>query len=545
MSVVAKVAHALLRAVSRLFSTLWSRLAGVSEQGVAESGDAARSSACATSSPGPAAATLAVALTLLTGCLKVGPNYKNPPPLATPSAFKEQPPPNFKEAEAEGWKQSQPGDAYLKGKWWEVYNDPDLNALEEQVSISNQNVLQSEALYREAKAAVRVARAALYPTVGTTPAITVTSLGANAAGTTTAASAGGVTRTEFNLPFAASWEPDLWGNIRRGITAAASTAQATAGDLENAKLLYQSELAEDYFELRGSDSEAALLMTTDASYQEYLTLTRNRFNGGVASDLDVAQAETQLYGVEAQLIDLGVARAQYEHAIAILMGKAPADLTIPATVEMRLPPAVPVGVPSQLLERRPDVAAAERRVAAANEQIGIAMAAFYPNLTLNGSTGLQASSLLKWFTWPARVWSAGPTLSETLWDAGRRRAVIAEDRAAYDATAAVYRQTVLTAMQQVEDNLAALRILEGEAVKLQDTIQAANRALTVSTAQYTAGTVNYLTVITAQAALLNAQVSAVTLEMRRLTSSVTLIQALGGGWNSSDLPTAQSLAAAK
>jgi NodT family efflux transporter outer membrane factor (OMF) lipoprotein len=505
------------------------------------------STACG-AGPRPARLRILAALAafaLLSGCAKVGPNYTHAPPLPAPPAFKEQPPPNFKEAEAEGWKQSQPGDAYAKGKWWEVYNDSALNALEEQISISNQNVLQAEALYREAKAAVRVARAALYPTVGFNPAITNTSLGGNAAGASSGLSLPSTTRTLFDLPFSASWEPDLWGNIRRGITAAATTAQATEGDLENAKLLYQSELAQDYFSLRGIDAEADLLKRTDASYQEYLTLTRNRFNGGVASDLDVAQAETQLYGLESQLIDLGVARAQYEHAIAMLTGKAPAELTIPEAVEAKLPPPVPVGVPSELLERRPDIAAAERRVASANEQIGIAISAFYPMLTLTGSVGLEASSLLKWFTWPARVWSAGPQLSETLFDAGRRRAVVDEQRAAYDATAAAYRQTVLTAFQQVEDNLAALRILEGEAVKVQDNIQAANRALTVSTAQYTAGTVNYLTVITAQATLLNAQVTAVTLEMRRMTSSVVLIQALGGGWNSSDLPTEKALAAAK
>jgi NodT family efflux transporter outer membrane factor (OMF) lipoprotein len=486
----------------------------------------------------------ALALALLSGCT-VGPNYRQAPPLAAPPAFKEQAPPNFKEAEAEGWKQSQPGDAYLKGKWWEVYNDPALNALEEQVSISNQNVLQSEALYRQAKAAVPAARSGLYPTVTSTPAITATGLGGAAAGASTGLSLPQSNRALFDLPVGASWEPDLWGNIRRGITAAATTAQATEGDLENAKLLYQSELAQDYFSLRGSDAEAALLTRTDDSYEEYLTLTRNRFNGGVASDLDVAQAEAQLYGTQAQLIDLGVQRAQYEHAVAILIGKAPAELSIPAIVEMRLPPPVPVGVPSQLLERRPDIAAAERRVASANEQIGIAIAAFYPTLTLSGALGLEAGSLLKWFTWPARVWSVGPQLAETLFDAGRRTAVIAEERAAYDSTAAAYRATVLTAMQQVEDNLAALRILEGEAVKLQDTIQAANRALTVSSAQYTAGTANYLTVITAQATLLTAQVNAVTLGTRRLTSSVLLIQALGGGWNSSDLPTEKSLAAAK
>ncbi len=487
---------------------------------------------------------LAMTATLVLAGCKVGPNYKQPA-VPNPPAFKEEPPPNFKEAEAQGWKQSAPGDAYLKGKWWEVYNDAALNALEEQVSISNQNVLAAEATYREAKAAVTVARAGLFPTVTTTPAITTTSIGQNAAGTTTAASAGAVTRSIFNLPVAATWEPDLWGSIRRGITAASSTAQATAGDLENAKLLYQSELAQDYFGLRGNDAEADLLTRTEASYQEYLTLTRNRFNGGVASDLDVAQAESQLYAVQSQLIDLGVQRAQYEHAIAMLTGKAPVEVTIPLEAALKTPPAVPIGVPSELLQRRPDIAAAERRVAAANEQIGIAIAAFYPNLTLNGSVGLEAGSLLKWFTWPARVWSVGPSLAETLFDAGRRRGVVAEQRAAYDATVATYRETVLTAFQQVEDNLAALRILEGESAKEQETIQAANRALTVSTAQYTAGTVNYLTVITAQATLLTAQVNAVNVLTRRLTASVVLIQALGGGWNTSDLPSTQAVAAAK
>jgi NodT family efflux transporter outer membrane factor (OMF) lipoprotein len=491
------------------------------------------------------AAMAALALTLLSGCRMVGPNYTNAPPLPAPPAFKEQAPANFKEAEAEGWKQSQPGDAYLKGKWWEVYNDAALNALEEQVSISNQNVLQSEALYREAKATVRVARAALYPTATTTPSVTATGLGGTAAGAGIGLSLPSTTRTLLDLPAGASWEPDLWGNIRRGITAAATTAQATEGDLENAKLLYQSELAQDYFNLHGTDAEAALLERTDASYEEYLTLTRNRFNGGVASDLDVAQAEAQLFGTQAQLIDLGVQRAQFEHAIAILIGKAPAELTMPVAPLAALPPPVPVGVPSQLLERRPDIAAAERRVASANEQIGIAMAAFYPTLTLSASLGLESSSLLTWFTWPARVWTVGPQLAETLWDAGRRKAVVAEQRAAYDSTAAAYRQTVLAAMQQVEDNLAALRVLEVESSKLQETIQSANRALTLSTAEYTAGTVNYLTVILAQGTLLTAQVNAVTLQTRRLEASVMLIQALGGGWNTSDLPTERSLAAAK
>lgn len=481
------------------------------------------------------------AFLLLSGCM-VGPNYKKPA-APEPPAFKEAAPVDFKEAEAQGWKQSAPGDAYSKGKWWEVYKDPRLNMLEEQVSLSNQNVLQYEALYREAKAAVAAARANLFPTVGVNPAISETEVGGAAAGASSGLNLPSQNRSLFNLPVGATWEPDIWGSIRRSITSAANTAQAAAGDLENVKLLYQSELAQDYFGLCGADQEEDLLRRTDASYKEYLTLTQNRFNGGVASDLDVAQAESQLYAVESQLIDLGVQRAQYEHGIAILIGKPPSELGIETKTLQDVPPAVPIGIPSELLQRRPDIAAAERRVAAANEQIGIAVAAFYPALTLNGSVGLEAGSLLKWFTWPARVWSVGPTLSETLFDAGRRRAIVAEDQAAYDATVAVYRQTVLTAFQQVEDNLAALRILEEETAKDDETIRAANRALTVSTAQYTAGTVNYLTVITAQATLLNAQVSAVTLLTRRFTASVMLVQALGGGWDSTRLPSTESVAA--
>jgi NodT family efflux transporter outer membrane factor (OMF) lipoprotein len=490
--------------------------------------------------------TAVLILALVPAACMVGPNYKRPA-AAAPPAFKEQPPVNYKEAEAAGWKQSQPGDAYSKGRWWELYNDPALNALEEQVSVSNQNVLQAEAQYREAKAAVSAARAALFPTVTTTPAITAAGTGGGgasaAANGVAAAGSGSTSRNSFNLPFAVAWEPDLWGNIRRGVTAASATAQSMAANVANARLLYQSELAQDYFGLHGLDGEAALLTRTEASYKEYLTLTQNRFTGGVASDLDVAQAESQLYGVQSQLVDLGVQRTAFEHGIAILTGKAPAEVTIAPAESNMPPPPIPIGVPSELLERRPDIANEERQVAAANEQIGIGMAAFYPNLTLTGSAGFESSSLASWFTWPSRFWSVGPQLAETLFEAGRRRAVIAEERAAYDATVAGYRQTVLTAMQQVEDNLAALRILEEEANKVQQTVQAATRALDVSTAQYKAGTVNYLTVITAQATLLNAEVTAVSVLTRRLTASVILIQALGGGWNVSQLPTTQDVTA--
>jgi NodT family efflux transporter outer membrane factor (OMF) lipoprotein len=489
------------------------------------------------------AAFLAGALIASTACT-VGPNYKRPPSAPAPPAFKEAPPPDFKEAQAQGWKQAEPGDAYFKGRWWEVYKDPDLNALEDQVAISNQNVAQLEATYRQAKAAVRVARAALFPTVNTGPAITFSGSGngSSAVGATGTIVSGGQAsapssvRQFYNLPIDVSWEPDLWGAIRRNINAATDTAQATAGDVENAKLLYQSELASDYFQLHGIDAEIDLLTTTVASYKDYLALTHNRFAGGIASDLDIAQAESQLYGAQASLIDLGVQRAALEHAIAMLIGKAPSELDVASKPLTITPPAVPVGVPSELLERRPDIAGAERRVAAANEQIGIAMAAFYPTLTLSGGGGFESSSLAKWFTWPSRFWSVGPSLAETLFDAGRRRGVVAEERAAYDGTVATYRQTVLTALQQVEDELAALRILETEAGTVDDNVKSSTRALSVSTDQYKAGIVNYLTVITAQATLLNAEVNQVTLRSRRIVASVTLIQALGGGWDASKLP---------
>jgi len=471
--------------------------------------------------------TLLVPALFLAGCA-VGPNYKRPAAVVAP-AYKEPPPEAFKEAQAAGLQPANPSDAFQKGKWWEIYNDPALNALEEQVNINNQNVLVAEANYREAKAAVSVARAGLFPTATASP-----SIGESHSATTGGASS---THSSFSFPLAVSWEPDLWGNIRRGVTAAAATAQATFADLENAKLLYQSDLASDYFQLHGTDGDVDLLNRTAASYEEYLTLTKNRFAGGVASDLDVAQAESQLYGTQSQLIELGVTRAQLEHAIAILAGKTPMEVTIPPALLTAPPPPVPIGLPSELLERRPDIASAERRVHAANEQIGIAMAAFYPTLTLSASGGFQSTSIAKWFSAPSRFWSVGPALAETLFEGGRRKALVAEEQAAYDSTVASYRQTVLTAFQQVEDQLAALRILEQESAKVDDTVKAANRALTVSTAQYKAGTTDYLTVITAQATLLNAQRTSIDLLTRRLTASVSLVEALGGGWNATQLPS--------
>ena len=487
----------------------------------------------------PIGVNVLVVLALTSAGCVVGPMYKQPS-AASPPTFKEQPPVNFKEAESAGWKQSRPADSYEKGRWWELYEEAALNALEEQVSVSNQNVAQAEAQYRQAMAAASVARAPLFPTVTAAPAITAGSASAtrNDSG---ASNQTGFTsnQTGFTLPFNVSWEPDLWGSVRRGATAGIATAEAQAANVANARLLFQAELAQDYFGLHGIDGEVELLTRTQGSYEEYLTLTRNRFSAGIASDLDVAQAEAQLYAVQAQLMDLGVQRAAFEHAIAILIGKAPAELTIPPAALTGSPPPVPMGVPSELLERRPDIASAERQVAAANEQIGIAMAAFYPNLNLTGSAGFASSSLAQWLTWPSRFWSVGPQLAATLFDAGRRRGIVAQQQAAYDATVAAYRQTVLTAMQQVEDNLAALRILSGEADKVQQTVESASRALDISAAQYRAGTASYLTVISSQATLLSANVTAVTLQTRRLTASVLLIDALGGGWTTSQLPTGQ------
>ncbi len=493
----------------------------------------------------PSLLLIAGAMIFFAGCT-VGPNYKRPAAPAPP-AFKEQPPPNFKEADNPGWKQAQPGDAFLKGKWWEVYKDPALNTLEEQVALNNQNVVQAEAQFREAKASVRVARAALYPTVGIGLSTSVARAGGSGTnGTSINSNAPGPgARLAYSLPADVAWEPDLWGSIRRGVTGAAATAQSFAAELENAKLLYQAELAQDYFQLHSTDTDLDLLRRTEASYQEFLTLTRNRYAGGVASDLDVAQAESQLYGTQASLIDLGVQRAQFEHAIAILIGKPPLELTIPTALLSAPPPPVPVGVPSALLERRPDIAASERRVAAANEQIGIAMAAFYPNLTVSGSAGFQNSVLGQFISAPTRLWSVGGSLAYTLFDAGRRRAVVVSQQAAYDATVAAYRETVLTALQQVEDNLAALRILEIEAAKTQQTVSSSQRALTISTAQYRAGTTSYLTVLTAQAVLLNAERTVVSLQARRLTASVLLIEALGGGWDVSKLPSTQAVTSTK
>lgn len=468
-----------------------------------------------------------IALFITSGCM-VGPKYHKPDVPVSPA---------FKEPLPEGWKQAEPSDGQIKGKWWEMYNDPQLNALVEQVAISNQNVLAYAAQYSEAKAAVRVSRTGLFPTVTAGPSITH-SLNSSPNGNGITASG---QRTAYSFPADLSWEADIWGSVRRSVNAASAQAQATAADLANAKLSYQSQLAQDYFSLHGVDSNIDVLQRTVGLYRDYLTLTHDRFAAGVASDLDLAQAESQLESAQAQLINLGVARAQYEHAVAVLTGRPPAAVNVEAAVLRSPPPKVPVAVPSVLLERRPDIAAQERLVAQGNEQIGIAKAAFFPTISLSGSAGFQSSSITTWLSWPSRMFSVGSSLAETVFDAGKRRATVAQYQAAYDATVATYRQTVLTAFQQVEDALAAERIYQEESLTVDQSVRSAQRALDLSTAQYRAGTIDYLTVINAQTALLSAQQTQVNLLTSRLTASVQLVASLGGGWDISRLPTSQDV----
>ena len=455
-------------------------------------------------------------LLLLSSACMVGPRYQRP---GAPA------PPAFKEAPPAGWKEAQPNDGAVRGQWWKVYNDSRLDALEDQVRISNQNVLAAEAQFRAAQAAVSVARGGLGPTVTAAPSATDSGTGTPS----------GVRRL-YTIPVDVAWQIDIWGSIRRGVAANAALAQASAAQLENARLLYQAELAGDYFQIQGLDASQQLLDATVKSYERYVQLTQDRFDGGVASQGDVALAQTQLETARVQLADLGVQRAQFEHAIAVLTGKPPSDVSIPAAANQVPPPVSWAGIPSTLLERRPDIAAAERQVAAANEQIGIAKGALYPSLSLSAGAGSQTTVIGDLLTWPSRFWSVGPQLAETLFDAGKRRAQVRVTQAAYDATVANYRQTVLTAFQKVEDSLAQLRILSEEGEIADRAVKAAQQSLDISTEQYRGGIANYLQVITAQTSLLQNQRSVVDILMRRMAASVSLIQALGGGWDASQLP---------
>jgi len=476
-------------------------------------------------------------LSFWSGCA-VGPKYTRPA-VQPPVAYKEELPGPGQGTEE--WKTAQPADALAHGKWWELFNDALLNTLEEQVNVSNQNIKAAEAQFRLARALVRANRAAYSPTVSTTPSVTYSHFSANRSIQSQRQFTGSQTFTDFQLPLDLSYEADLWGRIGRTVEASQASAQASAADLETIRLSLHGDLAADYFQLRALDTEKQLLDETVGVYEKALELTTNRYQGGIASQADVSQAQTQLEATRAQAMDVGVQRAQLEHAIAVLTGAAASTFSIPAAVIPLSPPRIPVGVPSELLERRPDIASAERHVAAANAEIGLAKAAYFPSLRFAASAGLESTQIGNWLSWPSRLWSIGPTLAQTLFDGGQRRALTDQAKAAYDASVADYRQTVLTAFQEVEDSLAAMRILSAEAKQQEAAVKAATRLLEISMNQYRGGVATYLQVIISQAALLSNQRAAVDIGQRQMIANVSLVKALGGGWNDSQLPSSSDL----
>jgi NodT family efflux transporter outer membrane factor (OMF) lipoprotein len=452
----------------------------------------------------------------LAGCA-VGPDYERPSAPAT-EAFKEAPP---------GWKEAQPRDEIARGKWWEIFGDAELNALVERIDAGSFTLAAAAARQRQAQAAVTIARSGLFPGVDADLSVTRSRSPTGSAGGVTA----GRVTTSRNLSLGATWEVDLWGRVRREVEAAQADAQASAGDLAAARLSLQAELATNYFALRALDEQRKLFEETVAAYRTSLELTNNRYNAGVAARADVVQADAQLKSALAQSVDFGVQRAQLEHAIAVLTGVPPSQFAIATRTGYGAAlPAIPPGMPSELLERRPDIAAAERRVAAANADIGVARAAYFPSLLLNATFGFRSTDAGTWLTAPSRFWSLGPALALTVFDAGRRGAVSDQAVAAYDATVADYRQTVLVAFAEVEDNLAALRVLEEESRLQQDALDAARQSLQLTLNQYKAGTVSFLNVVVAQTALLAEQRASVQILNRRLAATVGLIRALGGGW---------------
>jgi NodT family efflux transporter outer membrane factor (OMF) lipoprotein len=454
---------------------------------------------------------------LLFGC-KVGPKYTAAPAAPVPANFKE----------TSEWKQAEPRDDIFRGKWWEVFADPELNALEEQVNVSNQDIAAAEAQLRAARAAIRVAKGELLPTilVGVTPTIASSSTNRTVIRSGFSVGVG----TDVQVPFELQYEADLFGRIRRNVEANVAGAQASAADVETIRLSVHAELALNYFQLRGLDEQRRLLDVSIAAFEKALQLTKNRYQHGIVSLVDVAQAQTQLDTTRAQATDLGVARSQLEHAIAVLIGKPPAELTIASAALASQPPDIPVILPSELLERRPDVASAERRVAEANALIGVAKAAFFPRLTFNVLGGLESSKLSNLFSWPSRFWSIGPSLAQTAFDGGRRKGLTQEAEANYDSAVATYRQGVLVAFQEVEDNLAALRILAEEAGQQDIAVASSQRSVDLALNRYRGGITTYLEVITAQNALLTNQIAAVETQTTRMTATVSLIKALGGVW---------------
>ena len=476
----------------------------------------------------PVAIVLGVALSVA-GCM-VGPDYVRPP-APTSAAFKE----------SEGWKTAQPSDIVPRAGWWEVFGDADLDALEQEVDVSNQTILAAEANVRQARAATDAARAGLFPTVNATAAAARTSRGSSGStvtntttGTTVTSGSSSITNS-YNVQGDVSWEVDLWGRVRRGVEATNATAEATDADLAAARLSVQAQLAQSYLLLRVQDAQIDLLQDTVTAYAKALQLTQNQYAAGTVARGDVAQAEAQLKATQAQVFDAKISRAQLEHAVAVLVGKPPSALSIAARPLNAVFPAIPVTLPSELLERRPDIAGAERRVAAANANIGVAQAAFYPSLTLSATGGLQSSALGNLLSLPSRYWSLGAGLAQAIFDAGLRSAQKAEAVAAYDGTVANYRSTVLGAFQEVEDNLVSLALLEQEAGVQDDAVKAAKESATIAVNQYKAGTATYIVVVVLQAAELNNERTALGILGRRLTASVGLIKALGGGWDAATL----------
>jgi NodT family efflux transporter outer membrane factor (OMF) lipoprotein len=469
---------------------------------------------------------------MLAGC-NVGPKYI-PPATTAPPAFKESPA-QFKETD--GWTVAQPQDAALRGKWWEIYNEPALNALEEQLNIDNQNIRQAFENFMEARALVREARSQYFPTIAVGGYYTRSRGSSNVGSSASTSTSAGKQSQLFSIPADISWEPDLWGKVRNAVHASQYTAQLTAADLESERLSEQASLAEYFFEIRGQDALQKIIDDTVAADKNALYAVRAAYDTGVGDQISVVEAQTILDSAQSAALNLGIARAQYEHAIATLVGRPAPAFSIPVEPRTSAPPAIPIGVPSQLLERRPDIAAAERNMAAANAQIGVATAAFYPALTLSANGGMQSSAIKNLLQWPSRFWSIGPSISETVYDGGLRRATVNQYIATYNADLAAYRQSVLTAFQQVEDSLAAVRILSQQIRRQQEAVAFSQTSLKLEQGRYDDGIDPYIDVIAAQTTLLANRQSLAELEIQQMTASVQLIEALGGGWDRSQLPT--------
>jgi NodT family efflux transporter outer membrane factor (OMF) lipoprotein len=494
----------------------------------------------------------AVLCTVLSGC-NVGPKYV-PPATTAPPAYKESPA-TYKETgdnPSGQWTVAQPQDAVLRGKWWEIYNEPDLNALEEQLNVDNQNIRQSFENFMEARALVREARSQYFPTLSVGPSYTRAQGSSNIGSSSAAAGSSGVSTTgvttpgqsqAFSLPADVSWAPDFWDKVRNTVRSEQYSAQASAADLALEQLTEQADLAEDFFEIRGQDAMQLILDNTVDADKKSLASEQGRYDTGVDDEISLVEAQTTLASAQSAAINNRIARAQFEHAIAMLIGKPASDFSVPVVAKTSAPPPIPTGLPSQLLERRPDVAAAERTMASANAQIGVAYAAYYPSVTLSGSAGYEASAIGKIFDTASRFWSVGPSLSETVYDGGLRRATVNQFIATYNADLAAYRQSVLVAIQQVEDGLAEVRILSQQIVRQQEAVNWAEKALQMEQVRYDTGIDPYIDLELAQTTLYGNQLTLAELEIEQMTDSVQLIQALGGGWNQSQLPTPTQITA--